>query len=759
MSMIRLEGVSKYYKSAETVSVGMKRINLGFDLGEFVAVTGESGSGKSTLLNVISGLDNYEEGELYLFGEETSHYTIQDWEKYRSTNIGFVFQNYNIIDSYTVLQNVLLALEVQGYDPKKRKQRALELIDKVGLTSHKNHKASKLSGGQKQRTVIARALAKDCPIIVADEPTGNLDSQSGAQVLKLLHEISKDKLIVVVTHDYDQVKPYATRKIKMHDGEVVEDKSYQKAIDNPIYQAPKHKKMNVLTLIRFTLRNLFSMPKRLVFLTLMQMIVMIAFTFVYTFRLSLMQDAQTAQSMRFPSTPETRVLVERRDGQDFTVDDLTYFENMRYVEKVYQNGLSFYNTSRLYPFFQYDSYNCNNGLCSYYTHNWRGYAGTDAAAMLNPNQVQGRLPESKYEIVVSHANWTTYNIGDVIYIGTSSDYQMASLDDFIGRFTIVGIDTTGSNILYFSDEFLDDPNIEKHTINYSLKNQLTDFITYGFNLNYGIDTYYVYRNESIADNDRFIMHLGEGFMDFVETRDVTLYGYFWSNIDRREIEMRVEIKDVDIYLGSESSGWGKYAMMNDAMYTFLYDEIMENYEYLYIKENREVVSLSVKGLSNGNRVLNLVDSNTYRVIYPANVPEQTGVQAFMIGLVTGIFMILSGLLLYSIVHAVSKNMMKTRKKDFAIYRSIGASKQSLAQLVVLEQVFIAGISSLLMLLTLFLIGENVASVYRIISYMEFNDYIYLITLFLLFGAWLGLRFNKRVFKQSVIESIVSSREE
>ena len=248
-------------------------------------------------------------------------------------------------------------------------------------------------------------------------------------------------------------------------------------------------------------------------------------------------------------------------------------------------------------------------------------------------------------------------------------------------------------------------------------------------------------------------------MDFVETRDVTLYGYFWSNIDRREIEMRVEIKDVDIYLGSESGGWGKYAMMNDAMYTFLYDEIMENYEYLYIKENREVVSLSVKGLSNGNRVLNLVDSNTYRVIYPANVPEQTGVQAFMIGLVTGIFMILSGLLLYSIVHAVSKNMMKTRKKDFAIYRSIGASKQSLAQLVVLEQVFIAGISSLLMLLTLFLIGENVASVYRIISYMEFNDYIYLITLFLLFGAWLGLRFNKRVFKQSVIESIVSSREE
>jgi putative ABC transport system permease protein len=189
--MIRLEQVSKYYKSNALVAVGMRKVNLEFKIGEFVAVTGESGSGKSTLLNILSGLDTFEEGEFFLFNEPTSHYTIAQWEAYRAAYVGFVFQNYNIIESYTVLQNVLMSLEFQGYEEENRKQRALEIIDRVGLSHRVNHKASKLSGGEKQRTVIARALAKDCPAILCDEPTGNLDSKTGEEIIQLLHEISK----------------------------------------------------------------------------------------------------------------------------------------------------------------------------------------------------------------------------------------------------------------------------------------------------------------------------------------------------------------------------------------------------------------------------------------------------------------------------------------------------------------------------------------------------------------------------------------
>src|SRR5690606_23733370 len=195
MSLIKLENVSKYYKSGEGVSVGMKNISLEFHNNEFIVVTGESGSGKSTLLNVISGIDTYEDGEMYILGEETSHFTAKDWENYRSKYVGFIFQNYNIIDSYTVYENVILALEIQNYPKKLRKKRALELIEKVGLLSHKNHKAAKLSGGQKQRVAIARALAKDTPIIIADEPTGNLDSESSDQIIKLLKEVSSDRLV------------------------------------------------------------------------------------------------------------------------------------------------------------------------------------------------------------------------------------------------------------------------------------------------------------------------------------------------------------------------------------------------------------------------------------------------------------------------------------------------------------------------------------------------------------------------------------
>ncbi|MBR6479365.1 MAG: ABC transporter ATP-binding protein, partial [Clostridia bacterium] len=267
--MIRLDNVSKFYYSKGVIAAGFSKVSLNFDIGEFVAITGESGSGKSTLLNVISGLDTYEEGEMYINGEETSHYTEKDFEDYRRKYIGNIFQSFNLVNSYTVYQNIELVMLLNGSKRKEIKARVNELIDTVGLTEYKHTKASKLSGGQKQRVAIARALAKDTPIIIADEPTGNLDTESAAGIIELLASIAKDKLVIVVTHNFDQVAPYVTRKIKMHDGKVLEDvRMNQDTVsaepEQPVDYAVSYKNIRPLSELRLGIRNAFNIPVKFI---------------------------------------------------------------------------------------------------------------------------------------------------------------------------------------------------------------------------------------------------------------------------------------------------------------------------------------------------------------------------------------------------------------------------------------------------------------------------------------------------------------
>lgn len=224
--MLELKNVSKYYSAGGITNLGLRNISLKFNKNEIVAITGDSGCGKSTLLNVISKNDSFDEGEIYYKGNETSYFSLADMDDFRKNKVGFIYQNYNIIDSYTVLENVMLPLLLKGYKKKEAKKEALSLIAKVGLKGKEKNRGSKLSGGEKQRSVIARALAADCEILACDEPTGNLDSKTGQEIIKLLKSIAKDKLVLIVTHDYSLVKEIATRKIKMADGEIIEDQTF-----------------------------------------------------------------------------------------------------------------------------------------------------------------------------------------------------------------------------------------------------------------------------------------------------------------------------------------------------------------------------------------------------------------------------------------------------------------------------------------------------------------------------------------------------
>ena len=222
---IKLQNISKYYYSETAVTQALQGINLEFRMGEFVAITGESGSGKSTLLRIISGTDTFDDGELYVDGQPTFQYDEDDWEEYRRTKIGFVFQDYSLIGHYTAKENIVSALLIMGVPEKEAGDKAIHYLERVGLSAQRDQRASKLSSGQKQRLSIARALAKDTDIIVADEPTGNLDSETGAQIVKLLRDLSQDHLVIMVTHNYEQVEKYVTRKVRLHDGSLILDVS------------------------------------------------------------------------------------------------------------------------------------------------------------------------------------------------------------------------------------------------------------------------------------------------------------------------------------------------------------------------------------------------------------------------------------------------------------------------------------------------------------------------------------------------------
>ena len=323
MALLTLKNIGKIYVSEGNVAVGIRGVNLTFDRGEFVAVTGKSGSGKSTLLSVISGMDTYEEGDLLIEGKSTAHYTQPDWEEYRQKYISFIFQDYNIIESFTVLQNVELAL-MHITDPRERRRRAMELIRRVGLSDRVRQKGSKLSGGQKQRTVIARALAKDSPIILADEPTGNLDSATGKEIIELLREVSKDKLVIVVTHNFEQVEYCATRHIRVYDGAIESDHviSAPSASSASAAPAPISAQKGVTAWHggRILGRSMFaSRPKLTAFMCLLMAVGMLGLFFA-TSMFDSMNDL--FEPNRMFRHVDGRVIFTRRDGAPMTDEEV-----------------------------------------------------------------------------------------------------------------------------------------------------------------------------------------------------------------------------------------------------------------------------------------------------------------------------------------------------------------------------------------------------------------------------------------------------
>ena len=265
--MLQLKEIKKDYITGDQPVHALKGIDLGFRESEFVAILGHSGCGKTTLLNIIGGLDKYTSGDLVINGKSTKNFSDADWDAYRNHSIGFVFQSYNLIPHQSVLSNVELALTISGVGKAERRRRAVEALEKVGLGDQLNKKPNQMSGGQMQRVAIARALVNDPDILLADEPTGALDSETSVQIMDILKEISANKLIIMVTHNPELAESYASRIIRIKDGVIIDDSDpYTAEEEEKVAAAKKERRtsMSFLTALSLSLNNLMTKKTRTV---------------------------------------------------------------------------------------------------------------------------------------------------------------------------------------------------------------------------------------------------------------------------------------------------------------------------------------------------------------------------------------------------------------------------------------------------------------------------------------------------------------
>ena len=460
--VISLENVSKFYTSAANVVVGLDSIHLSFQRGEFVAITGESGSGKSTLSNVLCGILGYESGEMLFEGRPTSHYDSSDWERYRRDHISYISQDYGILPGATVMTNVVSALRLAGVQKSAAKARARQVLEELELWKLRNRRASRLSSGQKQRLSIARALAKPAPVLIADEPTGNLDPENSAKVIELLAQAAKSRLVLLVTHEFDEVKDHATRHIRLQDGVVVVDTALRQAnVPEELPQVPAKKDPEMslfVTGLQLRSRPVWTMLMTILFALTAFAVVAFMGSFIVA-----LDDTNTRiyDSSAFINGDPCRIVVSRTDLKPMTQEDYAAIVSLKYVTKLERNGYVTdaqyayrdgvdYTTIREDKIFAIGDNTYNKVVISYKVHTNAPFL--QLVPVLPEGQSflkEGRLPESFYE-VVAHVD-SGYQVGDTVSVFFTNYRYWSKNAKLQFTYTVVGVTEQGSG-LYFADD-------------------------------------------------------------------------------------------------------------------------------------------------------------------------------------------------------------------------------------------------------------------------------------------------------------------
>ena len=734
MSIIKLSNVSKFYYNKKTISSGFNKINVEFDMGEFVVITGESGSGKSTLLNVISGLDSYEEGEMYINGEETSHYTEVDYENYRRKYIGNIFQNFNLVNSYTVYENIELVLLLNGYKRREIKDKILDIIKTVGLTKYKNTKASKLSGGQKQRVAIARALAKDTPIIVADEPTGSLDVKSARSIMKLLHDISKEKLVVIVTHNYEQVEEYATRKISMHDGKIIEDKKIVKT--EPVKANPvQYKNISNKDKILLGFKNAFNIKTKFLLLLMVYFFLTLLVFSEYTSLQKIDYDNDSSgYNYFFQDVSSNRVIVNKKDRSAFTRDDIDNIGKLENVDHVVENDILLDIQVSVY-----DNGNYIHGSVS----SLNGLKDVDV----------GTLPSSDHEIVVSASQNSSYLlfseeddlIGKEFYLQNDS-----SSFPFDYKVKIVGIKYDDSLMynakIYTNDTILNDlmkiENLYYSSTELEVNNQI-------FKGDKSRLYYDIVPSALVASGKAVVFQdLNLYCKDYSCTgKEITL------NVNNIYYEDSATLKVSKIYNKDNFKELTGYDDVND-FYNVIFIS-MEYYDKLYSKGTYQI-SAYLKDAKNANNTIKKLNDLSYQTFYVKNALADpvSGIMG-IIRLIRSIVFIIATIILFFISYFVIKIILKSRNIYFSTIRILGATKKISKQLLNIELLIDINVAYILFLLLVLAVKINLIDITYIsdmVSFLKIYDYVVVYLILMMMSLLISNRYSHKLFKDSVMHA-------
>lgn len=709
--MIKLKNVSKFYASGDNnVSLGLHNVSLEMNKGEIIGVVGESGSGKSTFLNVVSMLDTFEDGEIYYNDTPASTLTPEEVGEFRKQHIGFIFQNYNLIDSYTVLQNVLMPLLIKGVTGKEAKDKAKEIIKRVGLEHRMHHKGTKLSGGEKQRCVIARALASDSEILACDEPTGNLDSKTGREIIELIKEVSKDKLVIIVTHNYDELKDIITRRLTFADGNLIEDVNLKEAdqVEDKLNE-PIDYKFSFKDKLKLAIKDIFSTPKKSLLSFLIFFAISFFVAYLYTGLLTFSKPYSDAGI--YSNVARDRYIVFSKDDNPINLSDL---------EKYNYNTLAIYEENQDV---RITTKSLNKSYCVF------------RYSMPSIKLKKGRLPEADNEIVLGipesslvscYNEEATFDLLDFYYSSGEEFGPYNLLKD--KKFNVVGyyiIDDTTENHYYVTgtEEF---NNLVKKTFS---AYECFEY-SYVHVSNYMIN---IDRNNTLEKN-KIVLRLPanmEGKLNDVESL-ITL------KINSRAINpsnYNIEIE----YVGLESKAFASMDTLLD-----LYKGVEDTfYVSIYETDQMKIDNMESDLMSKGYGFCNAKNAYYHEDISFSAILNTVIFAFYLVG-VTFAFVVV-----FFISYFILARIYSIKNKDYTVFRTLGMSKKDMASLVRLQTIIQSGFSALLVLfivLVSYLFKHPAIRGFHRIGVL--GVIIYLLFMFL-YSLLFAVRFNKKLYKFSV----------